>query len=62
MNKEAQIKLKKLWFVFGNYGPKHTDAGHKFIQKCLEGEALEDLKDFYKPSNEVVQAVESILQ
>lgn len=59
---EREERLRKLWFVFGNYGPKHTDAGHKFIQKCLAGEDLQELKDFYNPPGEVIVVVESILE
>jgi hypothetical protein len=29
-------ELEKLWFVYGNNGPKHTHGNHKFIQCLLE--------------------------
>lgn len=34
---EKQIKeLKKLWFVYGNGGEKHTLFNHKYIQGIIE--------------------------
>jgi len=53
-------KIERLWFVYGNNGPKHSDMGHKFIQGIVEhGEWLED---FYNPPKEVVDAVMEALQ
>ena len=29
-------RLERLWFVYGNYGPKTTPGNHQFIQGLLE--------------------------
>jgi hypothetical protein len=51
--------LSDLWFKFGNSGPKHTHAGHRFIQCLLEHG--EDCRDFFKPPKEVIEAVDPVL-
>ena len=65
---EAQReRLERLWFVYGNYGPKTTPGNHQFMQGILEhGLDLRSLqtkrtakKD--KPTEECVAAVESVL-
>lgn len=57
---QEQIKqLDKLWFIYGNYGPKHHDGGHRFIQVLLEHN--EDARDWYGPSDECIDAVDAIL-
>lgn len=33
---EQRERLEKLWFYFGNYGPKTTSGNHSFIQRLLE--------------------------
>lgn len=33
---EQRERLEKLWFYFGNYGPKTTPGNHSFIQRLLE--------------------------
>lgn len=33
---EQREALVKLWFVYGNKGPKHSHAQHKWIQGILE--------------------------
>lgn len=48
-----------IWFLYGNRGTKHTNSGHKFIQCLLDGH---DLRSFYKPSKEVMKAVDDILK
>ena len=40
--------INRSWFVFGNYGKKHNDSDHKFIQFIVENRieecpAFEDL-------------------
>ena len=60
-------RLERLWFVYGNYGPKTTPGNHQFIQGLLEhGLDLRPLqtkrtakKD--KPTEECEAAVEAIL-
>jgi hypothetical protein len=60
-------RLERLWFVYGNYGPKTTPGNHQFIQGLLEhGLDLRPLqtkrtpkKD--KPTGECEAAVEAVL-
>lgn len=60
-------RLERLWFFFGNYGPKTTPGNHQFIQGLLEhGLDLRPLqtkrtpkKDL--PTAECVAAVEAVL-
>lgn len=33
---EQRERLERLWFYFGNYGPKATSSNHSFIQRLLE--------------------------
>jgi hypothetical protein len=33
---EQRERLERLWFYFGNYGPKTTPGNHGFIQRLLE--------------------------
>lgn len=33
---EQRERLERLWFYFGNHGPKMTPANHSFIQRLLE--------------------------
>ncbi len=43
LSKDQTRELRKLWFVFGNNGPKHTHHNHIFIQRFLDsGEDWED--------------------
>lgn len=65
---EAQRgRLERLWFIYGNYGPKTTPGNHQFIQSLLEhGLDLRPLlakrtakKDF--PTAECVAEVEKVL-
>ena len=60
-------RLERLWFVYGNYGPKTTPGNHQFIQGLLElGLDLRPLqtkrtpkKD--KPTGECEAAVEAVM-
>lgn len=57
---DDKIKLlEKLWFVYGNHGRYSTLPNHKFIQNILT--ANEDYRDFYKPSNDCIEAVDNII-
>ena len=57
---EAQrARLENLWFVYGNHGPKTTMENHGFIQGFLERGA--DERDFYKPTEECLAAVDDAL-
>jgi hypothetical protein len=59
--------LERLWFVYGNYGPKSTPGNHQFIQGLLEhGLDLRPLQTKRtakrdKPTEECEAAVEAIL-
>ena len=33
---EQRARLERLWFVYGNYGPKSTPGNHSFIQRLIE--------------------------
>jgi len=56
---EQRKALGRLWFRYGNHGPKHTDAGHKFIQALLEGGT--DERAFFNPPAEMVTEVDKVL-
>lgn len=34
-------RLERLWFVYGNYGPKTTPGNHQFIQ-CLPEHGIKE--------------------
>jgi len=36
LTSEQRERLERLWFYFGNYGPKATPGNHSFIQRLLE--------------------------
>jgi hypothetical protein len=54
-----RARLEDLWFVYGNRGPKATMENHGFIQGFLERDS--DERDFYKPTEECVAAVDAVL-
>ncbi len=60
-------RLERLWFVYGNYGPKTTPGNHQFIQGLLEhGLDLRPLQTKRtakrdRPTEECEAAVEAIL-
>lgn len=56
---EQRVELHKLWFIWGNHGPKSTMANHRFIQCFLEHD--EDTRDFFKPDKELIEKVDAIL-
>ena len=53
-----RARLERLWFVYGNHGPKVTMENHGFIQGFLERDA--DERDFYKPTAECLAAVDAV--
>lgn len=67
LTESQRDRLERLWFVYGNYGPKTTPGNHQFIQGILEhGIDLRPLhtkrtakKD--KPTGECEAAVEAVL-
>lgn len=60
-------RLERLWFVYGNYGPKTTPGNHQFIQGLLEhGLDLRPLQTKRtakreRPTEECEAAVEAVL-
>ena len=52
-------RLEDLWFLYGNYGPRHTMQNHYFIQGFLE--RGQDERDFNKVTEECLRAVDAIL-
>jgi hypothetical protein len=36
LSREQRRELERLWFIYGNYGPKQTPGNHSFIQGLLE--------------------------
>jgi hypothetical protein len=60
-------RLERLWFVYGNYGPRTTPGNHQFIQGLLEHGL--DLRPLHtrrtakreRPTGECEAAVEAIL-
>ena len=60
-------RLERLWFYYGNYGPKTTPGNHSFIQRLLEN-GIDERSLYNKrtprseiPTPECEQAVEAIL-
>jgi hypothetical protein len=64
---EQRERLERLWFYYGNYGPKTTPANHSFIQRLLENgideRSLHNKRTLKSeiPTPECVRAVEAIL-
>ncbi len=52
-------ELERLWFVYGNYGPRHTMENHYFIQGFPE--RGQDERDFNDVSAECLAAVDAVL-
>jgi hypothetical protein len=67
LNLEQRQQLERLWFYYGNYGPKTTPGNHSFIQRLLENGV--DERPLYtkrtpkseRPTTECERAVEAIL-
>lgn len=65
---EQRERLERLWFYFGNYGPKTTSGNHSFIQRLLE-QGIDERSLHTKrtpkseiPTAECEAAVEAILE
>lgn len=56
---EQRQQLERLWFVYGNYGPRHTMENHYFIQGFLE--RGQDERDFNDVTPECLAAVDAII-
>jgi hypothetical protein len=64
---EQRERLERLWFYYGNYGPKTTPGNHSFIQRLLEN-GIDERSLYNKrtpkselPTMECERAVEAIL-
>jgi hypothetical protein len=64
---EQREWLERLWFYFGNYGPKTTSGNHSFIQRLLEN-GIDERPLYTKrtpqseiPTPECEAAVETVL-
>ena len=54
-------RLERLWFVYGNHGPKRTPGNHTFIQGFLEhGLDLRDMRG-WRPTPECEAVVDAVL-
>ena len=68
LSPEQRKKLERLWFHYGNYGPKTTPGNHYFIQSFLEHGV--DVRPLFtkrtrkseKPTPECEAAVEAVLK
>ena len=60
---EQREKLERLWFYYGNYGPRTTPGNHGFIQGLLEhSQDLRPLGNKYSvPTAECAAAVDAVL-
>jgi hypothetical protein len=64
---EQRDRLERLWFYYGNYGPKTTPGNHSFIQRLLENGIDErSLHNKRTPKSEIPtpeceRAVEAVL-
>jgi hypothetical protein len=60
---EQREKLERLWFIYGNHGPKMTKGNHSFIQGLLErGRDERPLKQQgWMPTEECEGAVDKVL-
>jgi hypothetical protein len=67
LTESKRERLERLWFVYGNYGPKTTPGNHQFIQGILEhGLDLRPLQTKRtpkrdRPTEECEVAVEAVL-
>ena len=64
---EQRDRLERLWFYYGNYGPKTTPGNHSFIQRLLEN-GIDERPLYTKrtpkseiPTPECEAAVETVL-
>lgn len=63
LTNDQREKLERLWFQYGNRGPRTTPGNHSFIQGLLEhGIDTRPLKQRgYMPTEECERAVERVL-
>jgi hypothetical protein len=67
LNEAQRVRLERLWFYYGNYGPATTPGNHQFIQGLLEhGLDLRPLQTkrtpkSERPTPECEAAVEAVL-
>lgn len=60
LNQQQRQDIRKLWMIYGNYGRRHSDAGHKFLQRLLDSN--EDTRDYWRPGPELTGLVDAILR
>ena len=60
VTEELRRQLERLWFIYGNYGPRHTMENHYFIQGFLE--RGQDERDFNDVTAECLAAVDAVLE
>jgi hypothetical protein len=68
LNPQQRERLERLWFYYGNYGPKTTPGNHSFIQHLLEN-GIDERPLYTKrtpkseiPTTECVSVVNEILK
>ena len=59
MTSVEKDKIELLWFVYGNWGKKHTIGNHKFLQNLLKGD---DYRKLFRPRSELLKKVDAILK
>jgi hypothetical protein len=67
LSRAQRKELERLWFIYGNYGPKQTPGNHGFIQGLLEHGV--DLRPLFtkrtgkaeKPTAECEELVDAVL-
>jgi hypothetical protein len=54
LTQRQRDRLERLWFYYGNYGPKSTPGNHGFIQGLLEhGVDVRPLRNTRTPKSEI---------
>ena len=63
LTRKQRRQLERLWFHYGNYGPKATPGNHSFIQGPLEhGKDMRPLqRRGFKPTLECEASVDAAL-
>ena len=61
---KQRCELERLWFIYGNHGPKMNYEDHGFIQHILElrRDVRDSKKPLYKPTLECQAAVDAVLR
>ena len=59
VTEESRRQLERLWFIYGNHGPRHTMENHYYIQGFLE--RGQDERDFNDVTPDCLAAVDDVL-